>query len=81
MSGESLYGKCQFCGKEAALNIRYYHYTIKCECCHSSDKHGHFERIEYCDACVRHAHPPKHIKVHLYGSEYIKEDGNVSESH
>lgn len=43
------YGKCDSCGKEAALTRIYEHFDFPCEC-HSSD---HFIFHELCDECVQ----------------------------
>lgn len=43
------YGKCDSCGKEAALTRIYEHFSFPCEC-HSPE---HFMFHELCDDCVQ----------------------------
>lgn len=45
--GEIEWGKCDICGKEAALNRKYFYYPIKCEC-HAPQ---HFEIVWHCANC------------------------------
>ena len=52
------FGKCDICGKEAALSRTYFKYRIcSCECCdsklHDGTK-GHFEVVHHCKDCVPH---------------------------
>ena len=42
------YGKCEVCGKEAALKRTYFRYGFKCQC-HSPN---HFEFVRHCVDCV-----------------------------
>lgn len=48
MSGACLFGQCQICGKETNLDITYFNYNIKCDCCSPS----HFVRVEHCKDCI-----------------------------
>ncbi len=48
MSGSVEFGKCEICGKEAAMERTYYRYDIVCAC-HSP---YHFELIRHCKGCV-----------------------------
>ena len=50
MGGEVLRGKCDLCGKEGPLRVKYRNFDgITCDC------HGpyHFDRIEICQDCDR----------------------------
>ena len=40
-------GKCDICGKTEAVERKYYHYDINCEC-HSPN---HLEMVKYCKDC------------------------------
>lgn len=57
MCGEIEFGKCQVCGKEAALERMYFRYDIKCEC-HSPN---HFELVCHCSDCT--PKEPQYTKV------------------
>jgi hypothetical protein len=48
MSGEVEHNKCDICGFIGAVNRKYYHYPIKCEC-HSPQ---HFELVIHCNNCI-----------------------------
>ena len=52
------FGKCDICGKEAALSRTYFKYRIgSCECCGSKlrdGSNGHFEVVHHCNKCVPH---------------------------
>ena len=52
------FGKCDICGKEAALSRTYFKYRIgSCECCRSKlrdGSNGHFEVVHHCNKCVPH---------------------------
>lgn len=52
------FGKCDICGKEAALSRTYFKYRIgSCECCGSKlrdGSNGHFEVVRHCNKCVPH---------------------------
>lgn len=57
------FGKCDICGKEAALSRTYFKYRIgSCECCgcklHDGSD-GHFEVVCHCNKCIPHL--PKFI--------------------
>ena len=56
------FGKCDMCGKEAALSRKYYHYDIDCECCLAPGK-NHFETVRHCGECE--PQPPRRITVTL----------------
>lgn len=47
MSGAILFGTCELCGKETSLDVTYFEYNIKCECCSPQ----HFIRVEHCANC------------------------------
>lgn len=47
MSGAILFGTCELCGKETSLDITYFCYNIKCECCSPS----HSIRVDHCKDC------------------------------
>jgi hypothetical protein len=47
MSGDVEFGYCEICGKEDALQRKYYHYNIKCDCCSPQ----HSELVRYCKNC------------------------------
>ena len=52
------FGKCDICGKEAALSRTYFKYRIgSCECCRSKlrdGSNGHFEVVHHCNKYVPH---------------------------
>lgn len=47
MSAGCMYGICQICGKETSLDVTYFCYNIKCECCSPQ----HSVRVEHCRNC------------------------------
>lgn len=54
-------GTCDICkAEDVALQRKYYHYDIKCECCNRADD-PHFEIVRYCSNCQ--PKPPYSIKV------------------
>ncbi len=71
MGGSVPYGKCDICGKEDILHIKYYRYDLDCECCGGAAKDYHFERLEYCENCKPKA--PHIIRPHLVSKTYLKE--------
>lgn len=55
--GAVLIGKCDICGKRTNLDVTYFCYNIKCECCSPR----HFVRVEHCKDCIPEI--PKEVKI------------------
>jgi hypothetical protein len=64
--GESEYGTCDMCNKEAHLSRKYYHYNIDCDCCGNE----HFEFVSHCKDCI--PIEPRVTRVHIL-TEQIKD--------
>ncbi len=64
--GESEFGTCDICKKEANLERKYYRYAVKCEC-HSPE---HFEIVRHCNTCI--PLEPKETKILIKTSELSK---------
>ena len=52
--GESEFGKCEICGKDAILARTYFIYNIPCQCCgcRRDGNDMHFVFVAYCKDCV-----------------------------
>ena len=73
MPGQMI-GKCAICGKETSLNVTYFHYPVKCECCAPF----HSVRVEHCKDCVPKAPQKVFILIRgLDGNLYSKEIVNI----
>ena len=45
--GEVPYGHCDYCDREGPLQITYFYFPIKCECCSPQ----HHLRVQHCGRC------------------------------
>lgn len=51
-------GSCSVCGEYGAVQRRYFHYDVDCDCCNGSQ---HFKFLYHCSDCVPKA--PTKIRI------------------
>jgi len=54
--------QCDICGTEAAVERKYYHYPITCDCC-NGEKDNHFEIVYFCSKCT--PKPPRLVTCEI----------------